>query len=81
MPDDRRPLQIAMPGCGRDPEAARMVFIRDTLTLDRLWVSPSLRAEVEAHPRLSVVDEAPLSFDDGGVMLEPWKLEAAQTRE
>jgi hypothetical protein len=76
MADDRRAMQIAMRCCGREPEAARMVFIRDTLTLDRLWVSPNLRAEVEAHPRLSVVDEAPLSFDEGGVMLEPWKLEA-----
>jgi hypothetical protein len=54
-----------------------MVLIRDTLTLDRLWVSPSLRAEVEVHPRLSIIDESPLSFDSGGVMTSPWPLESA----
>jgi hypothetical protein len=77
MADDRRALQVAMRGCGQTPEAARMVLIRDTLTLDRLWVSPSLRAEVEAHPRLSIVDESPLAFDAGGVMTSPWQLEPA----
>jgi hypothetical protein len=51
-----------------------MVFIRDTLTLDRLWVSPSLGAEVEAHARLSIVDETPLAFDEQGSMTGPWQL-------
>ncbi len=78
MADDRRALEVATRGCGQPPEAARMVFIRDTLTLDRLWVSPSLRAEVEAHPRLSIVDESPLSFDGGGIMTSPWQLEPAR---
>jgi hypothetical protein len=74
MADDRRALQVAMRGCKRPPDVAGMVFIRDTLTLDRLWVSPSLRAEVEAHPRLSIVDESPLAFADG-LMTSPWALE------
>ena len=77
MADDRRALQIAMRGCGHTPEEARMVFIQDTLTLNRFWVSPSLRDEVEGHPRLSIVDESPLDFDEDGVMTGPWQLEPA----
>ena len=43
LPSDHQALQVALLGCGNLPEAARLVFIRDTLTLDQLWVSPSLR--------------------------------------
>ena len=75
MADDRRALQVALRGCGQPQDTARMVFIRDTLTLDRLWVSPSLRDAVEEHPRLSVVDETPLSFDANGVMAAPWRMQ------
>ena len=75
MADDRRALQAAVRGCGQPQASARMVLIRDTLTLDHLWVSPSLRAAVEAHPRLSIADESPLEFDAEGVMTSPWRLE------
>jgi len=74
MPDDKRTLQVALRGCARPYEDARMVFIRDTLTVDHLWVSPNLREAVEAHPRLSIVGEVPLSFAKKGNMNSPWKL-------
>ncbi len=74
MADDQRALEVALRGCAEPPETARMVFIRDTLTLDRLWVSPSLRAAVAEHPRLAIAGEVPLSFQDG-VMTSPWTLE------
>jgi hypothetical protein len=51
-----------------------MVFIRDTLTLDTLWVSPELLAEVDAHPRLTLLEEVSLSFDADGMMTNPWRL-------
>lgn len=35
MPDDRRAIQAAVRGCGRKPEAARLVFIDNTLHTDR----------------------------------------------
>jgi hypothetical protein len=73
MPDDRRALEVAMRGCARTPEETRMVFIRDTLTVDRLWVSQNMRAQVEAHPRLQIVEETPLQFDMNGLMLNPWQ--------
>jgi hypothetical protein len=79
MADDRRALHVAVRGCARPWETARMVFIRDTLTLDKLWVSPSLRQAVAEHPRLSVVGEVPLAFGTQGNMTNPWQLsESAQ---
>lgn len=75
VPDDRRALCVALRGCTvPDQSLAKMVFIRDTLTLDTLWVSPTLRAEVQAHPRLEVLEEVSLSFDADGMMTNPWRL-------
>jgi hypothetical protein len=77
MPDDERALQVAVRGCAEAAEEARMVFIRDTLSLEHFFVSPSLRAVVEAHPRLRIVDEIPLSFE-AGTMMSPWQMEPAK---
>ena len=74
MPSDEQALQIALRNCGYSAAEARLVLIQDTLTLDRLWVSPNLRAQVETHERLSVVEEMPLAFDDAGAMQSPWHL-------
>jgi hypothetical protein len=74
MADDKRTLQAALRGCAQPFEDARMVFIRDTLAVDHLWVSPNLRQAVEDHPRLSVVGEVPLSFAKQGNMSSPWQL-------
>jgi hypothetical protein len=73
MASDQAALQVAMRGCGRSLDTARLVFIRDTLTLDRLWVSPNLRPAVESHPRLSVLAEVPLAFTTAGTMISPWR--------
>jgi hypothetical protein len=74
MPDDMRALQVAVRGCARPYTDARMVFIRDTLTVDHLWVSPNLRQAVEEHPRLRLLGEVPLSFGTKGHMTSPWQL-------
>ena len=74
MPDDERTLQVAMRGCARMYDECRMVFIRDTLSVDHLWVSPNLRQAVEQHPRLTLAGEVPLSFGKKGNMLSPWSL-------
>jgi hypothetical protein len=75
MHDDQRALEVASHMCGvPQPPAVRMAFIRDTLTLDTMWVSPALRAEVEAHPRLKIAGEVPLSFGADGAMASPWSI-------
>ena len=74
MPADEQSLQVAIRGCARPPEEARMVFIQNTLFVDEFFASPSLLEEIEAHPRLSVTSEHPLSFSEVGVMASPWEL-------
>ncbi len=74
MPDDMRALHVAVRGCATGFEEPRMVFMRDTLTVDKLWVSPNLRQAVEDHPRLTIVDEVPLAFGKQGNMRSPWAL-------
>lgn len=75
LPDDRRALMAAVRGCGQpDQQAARWVFIHDTLSLGHFWVSPSLRPAVERQPRLRIIEEIPLRFDEWGQMVSPWEM-------
>jgi Lactate racemase N-terminal domain len=54
LPTDRDVIQTALETCWRIESAeARVVVIPNTLELKTLWVSPSLEAEVRAHPHLS----------------------------
>lgn len=76
MADDRRAMEVAVRACGAEPGSdITFVFTRNTLTVEQLWVSPSLRAQVEAHPRLKIAGEVPLSFDENGNMTSPWQME------
>ncbi len=77
MPSDRAAIEVAVRGCANPQPNTRMVFIRDTLTVDHLWVSPNLRQAVEEHPRLSILEEVPLEFTANGVMRSPWALSEA----
>ncbi len=76
MADDRRAMEVAVRACGAEPGSdITFVFTHNTLTVEHLWVSPSLRAQVEAHPRLKIVGESPLIFDESGNMISPWQME------
>jgi len=68
MPTDRDAVAAAILTCGRaDLENARVVRMPDTLDLEHLLVSESLRDQVEADDALEIVgDGAPMSFDDEG---------------
>jgi hypothetical protein len=76
MADDRRALQAASHCCAAPQPATRMVFVQDTLHVDRLWISPSLRTLAEAHPRLRIVGECPLAFTAAGALASPWTMPA-----
>ncbi|MBK8050403.1 MAG: hypothetical protein IPK16_26860 [Anaerolineales bacterium] len=76
LPSDRQLLEVAIRCCGRPPEQARIVLIQNTLQLGKIWVSPTLRSEVEAHPQLHLVDANPLQFDTAGNMVSPWLMAA-----
>jgi hypothetical protein len=70
FPTDRDAIAAALLTCGRaDLENARVIRVRNTLDLEQLLVSESLREEVEADDRLAITGEAvPMSFGDDGVI-------------
>jgi hypothetical protein len=67
LPSDRLALAAALLTChavGREP---RVVRVRDTLHLKRMWVSPALLPEVESNSRLRVISsQEPPPFDGEG---------------
>lgn len=76
MADDRRALEVAVRCCGAPPDREpTFVFARNTLAVGHLWMSPNLRPQIEAHPRLTILGEAPLAFDEAGCMTSPWRME------
>jgi hypothetical protein len=68
LPTDRDVIAACLDTCWRtEPDQARMVLIPNTLELTTLWVTPPLRAEVEAHVELGFeTDFRPIPFDDLG---------------
>lgn len=56
MPTNKDAVSLAVKTVLRvKPQEARIVRIRDTLSLDRIFVSKPLLDEVAAHPKLSVI--------------------------
>lgn len=74
MSTDKQALETSLRICGQPQETARMAFIRDTLSLEHMWISPSLRTVAEQHPRVEVLDEVPLAFSGDGDLESPWNL-------
>jgi hypothetical protein len=57
LPNDRDAIAMALRTCGPiDAERARVVRIRNTLNLERFWVSESLAETVASDPELSKVE-------------------------
>jgi len=68
LPTDQRLFEVAV-GCLDDRRRARprLCIARDTLHLERMWVSEVLAEEARAMPNLRVVSEPrPLAFDAVG---------------
>ena len=56
----------------RAPQAKRLVWIRDTLSVDELLVAEGLLDEARAHPRCEVVDgPLPMTLDEEGFLVTP----------
>jgi Domain of unknown function (DUF362) len=73
LPTDRSAIAAAILTCGRaDLDRVGLVRLRNTLDLEHLLVSESLRPQVEGRPDLEITGDAePLHFDDDGQLL-PW---------
>lgn len=72
---DREAIRAALRTIGLvQPENARIVHIRNTLRLDALRISESLRAEALGVEGLEFDSlPAPIGFDPAGNMLSPWR--------
>ncbi len=66
--NDREVLRAAHVALGRpDPTKVKMLRIRDTLQLGRMWISEGLLPEAEAHPKVTVLGEPkPIAFAKDG---------------
>jgi hypothetical protein len=71
MPTDRMAIAAALTMCaGTSPPEARLVRIKNTLRLRRMWVSETMLGEVERDERLTLIeDPQPMRFDADGSML------------
>ncbi len=70
MPNDRMAIAAALVMCaGVSPQRARLVRIKNTLKLHRIWVSGALLQEVDGE-KLRVVEEPqPMRFDADGSLV------------
>jgi len=68
---DRDAIGIAIRGCpGVNSDQARIVRVPNTLELTTIWVSETMRADVDADPRLEITSEPfELSFDQENALV------------
>lgn len=71
MPSDRLAIAVALQTCGRsDPSQARVAWVRNTLSLDALWVSEPLWREIASRPGFTQAGEpSEVPFDGDGNLL------------
>lgn len=73
MPDDEAVLRCLIKTCNAPPGAAlRFAYIRDTLTMDRMWVSPVVAARLRGEDGVTVAEAAvKFTFDGEGDLVGP----------
>ena len=71
MSTDRKAILLALKTCARvNHPQSRIVWIKNTLALERIWVSEPLLPEIEGHPQIEIAGKpAPMPFDDEGNLL------------
>jgi hypothetical protein len=74
LPSDREALDLTLGHLGSPPPAQqRIVWIRNTLTLDRIAISAALAREAAGLPRWRLSEEAhPTDFDAAGNLVSLW---------
>jgi len=75
MPSDREALDLLLGHLGSpEPAEQRIIWIRNTLSLDRIALSPALAREAAALARWRLSDESyPADFDSAGDLKPLWK--------
>ncbi len=65
--NQRTAIQAAIQASGcTDASKIRMVRIQDTLHLEKIQISSAMLREAAEHPRMEIMDAAPLLFDKNG---------------
>ena len=74
LPSDRAALDFALGHLGSpEPEAQRCVWIRNTLSLDRIAISPLLQGEIESPQNWRLADKPfTADFDGAGDLRSPF---------
>lgn len=69
---DQQAIAVALRGCARvDAPQARVVRARNTLELADIWMTETMRDQVEAHPKMEVVGEPfAAEFDADGALMD-----------
>ncbi|HSR12490.1 MAG TPA: lactate racemase domain-containing protein [Thermodesulfobacteriota bacterium] len=71
MPTDKEAIQLALKTCPgvKHPET-RIVWIKNTLSLERIYASEPLLPEIRKNPQLEILGEArPMNFDAEGTLV------------
>jgi hypothetical protein len=75
MPHDRGAMSMALKKGSTFDEPPLMVRIRDTLSLDRLLVSPAVLERIARDPAYTVLEEpCPAAFDADGNLADGYKI-------
>lgn len=71
MPTDKAVLQCLIKTCNMTGGTPRLAYIRDTLTLDRFFVSAPVAEELKDHPACTVGAAVDFGFDAAGTLTGP----------
>ncbi len=72
-PNDRDALTMALRSVQRRPEGPLVAYIRDTLELERIYLSAACRALIGEDDSIEIMSEpAPLKFDGDGNLVSPF---------
>jgi hypothetical protein len=73
LPDDREAMLAATRTSPLRAEGPRVVYVRDTLELEHVWVSEACRPLLAARDGIEIVSgPEPLRFDDHGRLQSPF---------
>jgi len=73
LPTDQEAIQVALKTCARvDHPKSRIVWIKNTLSLEKIFVSDTLLPEIQKNPQLEILGEPKgMTFDGKGNLLLP----------
>ena len=71
MPNDKLAIKAAIKTCnGIDKERPRVVLIKNTMSLDEIYVSEAFREEIKGNDSIEILEErVEMSFDENGNLL------------